>query len=139
MISAIVLADGAPPPSKTPNDCHIVKLHTYGRNKNVRIGIDALRTGLLNDIPKRLDDLVSIAAIVYSADTRLKRGTEKDVFRTNWKRNISAKIPVHDYEFWDTDIKNDLSDTLGYLTEDNWEFQFSKKDASIPVQPTFRT
>lgn len=134
MTSAIVLADGASLPSTTPNDSHVVKLHTYGRNKNVRIEIDALRTGLLSDIPKRLDDLISIAAIVYSADTRVKRGTEKDVFRTQWRRNISANIPVHDYEFWNDDIKDDLSDTLEYLTEDNWEFQFTKKDASIPVQ-----
>lgn len=134
MISAEVLADGVSPCSQTSTNCHVVKLQTAGRDRNVRIEIDALRTGLLSDIPKRLDDLISIAAIAYSADTRLKRGTEKDVFRTKWKRSISVKIPVHDYDFWNSSIKNDLSDTLNYLTDDDWQFHFAQKDDSIPVQ-----
>lgn len=134
MNSAIILADGESLSLKDPADSHVINLQTYGKDKNIRIEIDALRTGLLRDMPRRLDDLVSIAAIVYSADTRLKRGTEKDVFRTRWKRNISAKIPVHDYDYWNTDIKDDLSDTLEFLTEDNWKFQFTQKDASVPVQ-----
>lgn len=134
MNSAIILADGENLSLKDPTDSNIINLQTHGQSKNIRIEIDALRTGLLRDIPKRLDDLVMIAAIIYSADTRLKRGTEKDVFRTQWKRKIYAKIPVHDYEFWNTEIKNDLSDTLNFLTEDIWNFQFTKKDVSVPVQ-----
>ena len=74
MINALILVDGASRPPKISNECKEIELQTYGRNKNVRIEITALRTGLLNEIPKRLDDLISIASILYSADNRIKRG-----------------------------------------------------------------
>ncbi|MBC8228035.1 hypothetical protein H8E77_00615 [bacterium] len=134
MINALILADVASPPPKIPDECKVIELQTYGRKKNVRIEITALRTGLLNEIPKRLDDLISIASILYSADNRIKRGTEKDVFGDRWARNISLRIPVHDYKFWQGNIKEFLADTLRFLTEDNWDFHFEKKLSSIPVQ-----
>ena len=134
MNKAIIIADCAKPPSRLCDTDNVIELCTYGKNRNVRIEIDALRIGLLDEIPKRLDDLISIAAVVYSADTRVKRGTEKDVFSTKWNRDIKIFIPVHDQGFWDTDIKNDLEDTLSFLTGDNWWFSFVKKDSSVPVQ-----
>ncbi len=130
----IVLADGACLPSKIPNQVKTLELFSYSRRQNVRIQLDALRTGLLTDVPERIDDLLRIASFVYSADTRIKRGTEKDVFGIYWKRNINLIVPVNDYDFWNTSVVDDLSDTLRYLTEDNWNFNFIRKDYQIPVQ-----
>lgn len=135
MKKAVIIADGATVPiKKSPND-EIVELFTFGRACNIRIQIDAIRANLLQDIPDRMDDLIRISSIIYSADNRVKRGSDKDIFSRDWSRNFRLFIPVRDYAFWNDDqVKEQLSKTLGFLTEDNWNFNFSNYSPKIHTQ-----
>ena len=131
----VVLADGAAPNINFSPTSEILKLLSYGKEANIRCQIDAFRLGLMKDIPDIVDDLLRVAAIVYSADTRIKRGTDKDVFGENWARNLNLYIPVRLPDKWnDFTINNHLSKTLNFLTGDKWNLSFTLLTEREPTQ-----
>ena len=79
-------------------------------------------------LPDRVRDLVEIAALVYAADQSCKRigGVTID-YGDKWYRTFRFEIAVRDLNFWNQEkVLDGLSDTLGFLSEDNYEFGFSK-------------
>lgn len=128
MNEVLVLGDGARPPARATSYGTKLDLRTEGKNPNVRLEIDVFRTEFLRELPDRLDDLLRIAAFVYSADTRVSRGTEKDVFASKWSRSFHMVLPVWDLSFWnDQTVKEALSETLKFLTGDEFSFQFAQR------------
>ncbi len=128
MTEVLVLVDGARPPTKAPPSTTPLELTTEGPNANVTLRGDVFRTKLLQELPDRLDDLLRLATFVYSADIRVSRGTEKDVFASNWVRSFRMVLPVWELDYWqDESVKTALSDTLSFLTGDEFSFDFVQR------------
>ena len=106
-----------------------LQLHLWGRGvENVKLQINDIRSHLLQDIPSRFHDLVEIATYVYVADQATTRGGDGvDVFGENWRRKLFFRIPVRNPDFWNkADILAQLIDTLSFLSEDEYFFEFTK-------------
>lgn len=128
MNEVLVLGDDVKTPAGASRTADVLKLNTTGRNPNIRLHVDAFRTKFLRDLPDRFDDLIRLAAFVYSADTRVSRGTDKDVFAKKWSRKFRMVLPVHDLDFWnDPGTLESLTETLNFLTGDKFSFQFVKR------------
>src|SRR5688572_31327342 len=100
MNEVLVLADGATTPAGASRSANTLELRTAGRNANVKLHLDAFRTNFLSDLPERCDDLIRLATCVYSADTRVSRGSEKDILGKKWSRTFRVVMPVRDLTFW---------------------------------------
>lgn len=72
------------------------------------------------------EDLLVIAISIFCADKRIPRRRSSD----NWTRNIKLYLPVLEMEKWIL-VKNDLEKTLGFLSGDNWIFEFRKSTSKF--------
>ncbi len=87
---------------------------------------DAPITNLFgSDTNPVLLDWVDIAIAVYLADRVSPRDPRKH-HNENWVRDFMLKLRVRSPDFWSQDdIQTDLNELLSYLTDDNWQFEFS--------------
>ena len=107
-------------------------LNHRGQSANVNLQIQTPATVLLAGIDGRAGDLVRIASYVYAADQSVSRGGEADVYGDGWRRHFVVYIPVADLEFWTQEpVSQALSDALGFVSGDVWNFQFSQ---AVPEQ-----
>lgn len=135
MKKVIVLGDGAQTLVPSSNQVEKLTLSTFGIHQNVRCHVDIFRTKFLRDLPKRLNDLLLVATIVYVADTKITRGSKTDLFADKWTRDFHVVLPVWDFGFWNTThIKELLCDTLNFLSGDTFSFKFVKKTSGDPFQ-----
>jgi len=84
-------------------------------------------------IPKRILDLLQIAAYVFCAD-RMKHRGERDCLNNEpWARSFEFNIPVYDVVFWnDEKTKSALSSALEFMTGDRkYSFIFHQLSASV--------
>src|SRR6266404_1153172 len=133
MTEVLVLGDGVEPSARSSHHSSVLPLTSIGPNANVRLQIDAFRTKFFCEIPERLDDLLHIAAFVFSADSRIPRGSIKDVFAEKWSRHFSMLLPVKDLNFWNQkDVGRALTDVLNFLTGDEFSFEFVQR---LPGEP----
>lgn len=68
-------------------------------------------------------DIISLATMVYLADTRIKRAVHG---QDSWSREIELEIPVSDMELWETQICT-VERMLKFLTGDFWKIDFSRR------------
>ena len=68
-------------------------------------------------------DIISLATMVYLADTRIKRAVHG---QDSWSREIELEIPVSDMELWETQICT-VERMLTFLTGDFWKIDFSRR------------
>lgn len=104
------------------------QLATFGPAKNVRLKIADLTNRMAAKLPDRVHDLVELAALVYAADQSCKRlgGVTLD-YGDKWHRTFRFETAVRDPDFWSQKkVLDCLSDVLGFLSEDNYEFAFSR-------------
>ncbi|WP_287185181.1 7-cyano-7-deazaguanine synthase [Rhodovulum sp.] len=103
--------------------------------KDVNLRIESISRSMVGNIPDLLIDLLEIAAYVYCADQRIKRGTEMLMdYGKDWCRSLTFSIPVRHPEVWTREeVQQLLVDTLGFLSDDSYTFRFRKAEA--PVQP----
>jgi 7-cyano-7-deazaguanine synthase in queuosine biosynthesis len=135
----LIVGDNAALPSNLATKKPDLNLLTKGRQKNLRLQVDAFRTNLWRDPSKRLDDLLHIAAFVYGADTRIKRGSSKDVYASKWPRSFQLVLPVWDLAFWKRhDVSDALVETLQFITGDEFAFDFVQRHAHGPTQGIFQ-
>ncbi len=113
-----------------------VELDTHGTEEQVNLKIDDISRRFARNIPSELVDLLEIASYVYCGDQATSRGGDR--WQNNgerWNRNLKFIIPVRNFSFWNrSEIKEQLKMTLGFLSGDNYEFQFRKQRKSRPVQ-----
>jgi 7-cyano-7-deazaguanine synthase in queuosine biosynthesis len=97
-----------------------------GDDENVQLRIEDLHETLYRDIPQQFFDLVEIAAYVYCADQALRRtAQDTDTFGGEWRRSIHFHVPVRCVDLWNRDeIKGTLVDVLGFLSDDQYTFNF---------------
>jgi hypothetical protein len=65
-------------------------------------------------------DLLVLAALVYTADTRVSRS---DAAQDQWTRELRIVVPVSDPKLWSSSVAL-LQRTLGFLTGDIWTIEF---------------
>lgn len=124
----IILCNGAKL-SKTisKNKQDVVQLE-YNPNSpgiNVNIPLPSFVDSVFH-LPERVKDLLEIAAYVFSADRKIKRGTTNSVEYQSWSRNLRFIIKVRDHKFWNQDVVKDLlAETLKFMTGDgSYSFEF---------------
>lgn len=131
----IVLCGGVRAPRRCPPD-QINRLDLGGDDPNVDLEIVDISRRLSSDVPEVLTDLIEIASYVYCADQAVSRGGEDILtFGSSWRRNFSFHIPVRLPAIWSSpEILGTLQRTLGILSEDTYEFHFSRRANAVPMQ-----
>src|SRR4051812_8867964 len=71
-------------------------------------------------------DFLLIASTVYALDKIVSRESAPD----RWKRSFSVSLPLQEPEPW-VAASNTLSDALGFLTGDEWEFLFVQAETQF--------
>ena len=134
----IILCGGTPAPSRAKQD-DLLALDLNDPNPNVNLKIDNIQQRVSAQIPDALADLMEIATYVYSADQAVTRGGDGvAAFGQNWRRKLSFHIPVRMPDVWSSPgVFDCLRDTLSFLSDDEYDFKFSKQQNSVPIQRYF--
>lgn len=132
----LVLCGGATP-GATPSDADRLVLDMQGANPNVFLQISDLSEVMARNVPDVLTDLLDVAVYVFAADQGTRRGGLRDTGE-KWRRRFWFHIPVRLPEVWSReDVSNALVDVLSFISEDSYEFVFSKLEQPPPVQLYF--
>ncbi len=93
---------------------------------NVTLHIEDIHSKMFRSVPTQFHDLLEIATYVYGADQAIKRGADDvDNFGDGWRRDLHFVIPVRNLEFWsEPQVLETLRSTLGFLSDDNYQFEF---------------
>ena len=125
------LCDGAPDPAgwNTRQWDHEHIIRHQGPKADLNLRLENLSHRLLGTVGGRSSDLVRIAAYVYAADQMTSRGGVSNAYDSRWYREMALSIPVTDPAFWNAPATLEvLTETLDFLSEDRWEFQFVRGD-----------
>ncbi|HMP83723.1 MAG TPA: 7-cyano-7-deazaguanine synthase [Verrucomicrobiota bacterium] len=93
----------------------------------LRLELEDLHGKLFKPVPKQFEDLLEIATYVYCADQATSRGgLDVDTFGGRWRRRFQFHIPVREPDLWNSaEMQKALADTLGFLSDDVFEFTFT--------------
>ena len=102
----------------------------------VNLQIEQISQRLAAGVPDVLTDLLEIAAYVYCADQFTSRGTTQMAsMGAKWRRKFCFKIPVRQPDVWkQIKVQEALRGTLGFLTEDEFDFEFTTSNSPTPLQ-----
>lgn len=116
-----------------------LELRLWGPNDNVHLHIDDLCSALVHDVPPHFLDLIDIATYVYVADQATTRGgAGVENAGAEWRRTFFFRIPVRTPEFWKSpQVMEPLRDTLSFLSEDEYIFDFHPMTIPPPFQHYF--
>lgn len=113
--------------------------------REYRIEDQVLTSALSRTLPPHLADLLDVAMAVYLADRVVRRRRNGDPrFALAWQRRLRLHLPVRDPGRWDQpQVQDALRRALRFLTEDDWEFDFTRRDRELRgserQQPLFPT
>src|SRR5207244_11427421 len=129
MTERLVLCGGA----HAADDETKLKLALSGKRQNVTLKLADISRRIVKNVPDLLADLVEIATYIYSADQATSRGGRvQRAMGADWRRDFRFIIPVRNPDHWsDSNVLEPLRDTLSFLSEDNYAFEFEK--ATNPV------
>jgi hypothetical protein len=132
----LVLCGGAAPPPGS-DGAKALRLALDGPDRNVTVRLHDIAKRLVADVPDLLVDLLEVAAYVYSADWGTGRGGEvQQKLGEGWRRRFHFVIPVRDPDAWnDPDVRDALNETLGFLSEDDYRFDFVARQRAPGIQP----
>ncbi|MDF1483269.1 7-cyano-7-deazaguanine synthase [Extensimonas sp. H3M7-6] len=115
-----------------------LRLRLSGRagHGNITLRIEDVHTKMFRGVPPLFHDLLEIAAYVYSADQVVKRGADDvDTFGDGWRRDLHFVVPVRNPDFWNSrDVQEALCSTLGFLSDDQYQFDFVRLDQDHQFQ-----
>lgn len=103
---------------------------------NLVLKLERMRNELTGGETERLTDFIEIASYVFAADRNVGRGSKIDSrMGADWRRTFRLVIAVRDLAFWEgSEVQEALSESLGFLSEDKWTFEFVANLNPIPVQ-----
>ncbi len=112
-----------------------INLRLWGKDDNVTLKISDISDKMAANLPPVLVDLLEVAAYVYCADQATTRGGKSDRgLGARWRRRFQFQIPVREPKLWSSDaVITALCDTLGFLSDDEYEFAFKKLTSPPPV------
>ncbi|PWU08143.1 MAG: hypothetical protein C5B51_08300 [Terriglobia bacterium] len=131
----VIVCGEAPLPSRVKAH-DALRLKLSGDDRNIDLEIVDISRKLATNVPDFVADLVEIAAYIYCADQQIPRGGEgvMDV-GASWRRPFVFHIPVRAPGMWSAHpIVEALRRTLTFLSEDTYDFHFSKLTNPIPMQ-----
>jgi hypothetical protein len=108
-----------------------------GNPGKVRLSLERITVAMVQNVPDALADLVEIACYIYSADQFTRRESSRmPRLGENWRRGFRFVIPVRDLQTWERPaVLKVLADTLGFLSEDTYEFRFVPRQTTTGLQP----
>jgi hypothetical protein len=111
-----------------------IELHRWGSSRNVSVKIEALSDALADGLDPVWVDLVDVAALIYSADQRIRRtGREKEIGET-WIRHLHFEIAVRVPDVWSRpEVRDRLIRAISFLTEDDYSFEFARAKDPPPT------
>lgn len=90
----------------------------------IRLNYSALRAYLFAELTPLDVDLIVVAGVVSYADRAIRRHRAR-----SWSRSFVVTVPVHHPEQWkQTDVSSALRGVLGFLTGDDWDFDFVERE-----------
>lgn len=134
-VERVILCGGASPPPRFAR-AKLLFLRLGEGDDEVKLRIANITNPLASELPAVLTDLVEVASYVYCADQALTRGGDGVIaFGQRWRRRFSFHIPVREPEVWSSaPVLTTLRDTLGFLSDDEYEFHFSKQKNAVSLQ-----
>ena len=123
----VILCGGLVAPAGA-RDKAAVKLDLQQPDGNVTLKLLDISGRMTANIDPVLVDLLEIATYVYCADQAATRGgpTSQD-FGAAWRRQFEFHIPVREPDLWSSkQVRSALCETLGFLSDDEYEFNFKK-------------
>lgn len=112
-----------------------VQLSLGGAHPNVTLRVGDITRRMASNLDPVLVDLLEIATYIYCADQATTRGSgsSRD-YGASWRRQFQFHIPVRVPDLWSSrPVRTALSDTLGFLSDDEYEFVFKKITKPQPV------
>ncbi|MBE3100120.1 MAG: 7-cyano-7-deazaguanine synthase [Planctomycetes bacterium] len=102
----------------------------------VHLTSDDLSRPVSANIPTTFADLIEIATYVYVADQAVTRGGDGvENVGADWRRRLLFTIPVRNLKFWRrADVMTALVETLSFLSEDEYHFEFVDLTKPRPIQ-----
>lgn len=128
---------GLEPHGNGPKDSRI--LHAHGPKRNITLDKLTISRRLAATIEPRLLDLIDLGAYVFAADRILSRGHKSEAgMAPKWRRQLNFEIAVRDPGHWSKpEIKLLLQDALGFMSDDEFTFKFSKAREVAPETSYF--
>jgi hypothetical protein len=113
-----------------------LRLSLHGSTANVRLRIQDISSLLVANLPDEFIDLLEVATYVYAADSAISRGGRTDAqLGMRWRRSLRFVIPVRCPDLWgSTPVCSALADTLGFLADEDYAFEFRPLADRPPVQ-----
>jgi 7-cyano-7-deazaguanine synthase in queuosine biosynthesis len=112
------------------------RLCMQGASKNVNLKVKNLRVRLGQIEPDALTDLLEIATYVFRADNSIPRESRSDgTAGAEWRRTFHMVIAVREPGRWSEPcIMGALTQTLHFLSDDTWHFEFVDNHAPLSLQ-----
>ena len=134
-VERIILCGGVPSPPRARRE-NVLRLRLGDADHEIRLKISDITNRLAAELPHVLTDLVEVATYIYCADQAVTRGGDGVVaFGRDWRRRFSFHIPVRALDVWSSDaVRTVLRDTLGFLSDDDYEFHFYGNKNPVPMQ-----
>ena len=112
-----------------------VRLSLWGKDSNVTLKVGDISQRMVANIGPVLMDLLEIATYVYCADQATTRGGDSSRnYGSKWRRQFQFHVPVREPDLWSSKpVRTALCDTLGFLSDDEYEFKFRKVTKPPPV------
>jgi len=112
-----------------------VPLALWGRDANVTLKVGDIAGKMVANLEPELVDLLEIATYVYCADQATTRGgTSSQDYGAKWRRQFQFHVSVREPDLWSSKaVRSALCDTLGFLSDDEYDFVFKKLVKPPPV------
>ena len=112
-------------------------LNTHGKSANVALKVGDINERMARNLPDVLVDLLELATYIFAADQATGRGTPRDE-RDTWHRRFRIEVAVRCPQVWKQEaVQSALVDVVSFLSDDDFEFGFSKLDRSPDRQLYF--
>jgi len=133
----LVLCSGAS--AELRGEEKLLTLNRHGASANVRLEIEDISRRLLANLSDVHSDLLDIAGYIYAADSAISRGGKTDShLGAMWRRKFRFVIPVRRPRLWSSDpVTVALVETIGFLSDDHYEFEFRPLKNPPPVETYF--
>lgn len=129
-----VLGDNATHPD-APDDA--LRFTIGGKAASLSLCIDGLEDAMSGRLPPRFLDLIRIATFAFAADSAVSRGRLTDD-GDRWHRHFQIVLGVDDPDFWNRPgVRNPIEQTLGFISQDTFQFHFQTRQQKPPKQLTF--